>query len=406
MSLNSEINEALLQLRDEGKLLHWRDFKYPSRDTSWPSVLEELSIQYAASGDEVPDEALGHYFTDVQIEFIHMFRKVDKGDEKDLENIFKYAESLSEIDLELEDFHNDEIRVSMSMHEVLGQLYNWDEDPFRDPQYLLLTAIAAHPDLELELARKICDLYVQDAYDEDSNDGWIAIGIISNPSFTSLHPKIIEFCALSHHGSYGPDFLFDLERPILFLDYIQNSDLDNADIFTELYSYDMGRVVENFNNFSSRYQRERMEDSKEADNPEFIPLYNAAADGSASGIALLDDGSDRLVYFGQIEESYKSSFKVDNYLDLIHKIVKPVLDKSNIDISRYSVEEINDLFHGTSQIVWDYLCGELDVNTLEGLTSFGDQNLIKTILANESLPKELRVLAALQSSHESKRDES
>lgn len=398
MSLNSEINEALLQLCDEGKLLHWRDFKYPSRDTSWPSVLEELSIRRASQ--EIPDEELGHYFTDVQIEFIHQFRKVTKGDGKDLENIFKYAESLSEIDLGLEDFHNDEISVSMSGDNVLGQLSNPDGDPFRNPQYLLLTAIAAHPSLELELARKICDSYVQDAYYEDSNDGWIAIGIISNPNFTSLHPKIIEFCALSHHGSYGPDFLFDLEKPILFLEYIQNSDLDNAYIFTELYSYDMGRVVENFNNFSSRYQRERMEDSKEADNPEFIPLYNTAADGSASGIALLDDGTDRLVYFGQIEDAYKSSLTVDNYPDLIHKIAKPVLDKSNIDISRYSAEEINDLFHGTSQIVWDYLCGELDINTLEGLTSFGDQNLVKTILANESLPKELRVLAALQSSHE------
>ena len=28
MSLNSEINEALLQLRDEGKLLHWRDYGF------------------------------------------------------------------------------------------------------------------------------------------------------------------------------------------------------------------------------------------------------------------------------------------------------------------------------------------------------------------------------------------
>jgi hypothetical protein len=41
MSLNSEINEALLLLRDEGKLLHWRDFKYPNRQGT-PSVLCEL----------------------------------------------------------------------------------------------------------------------------------------------------------------------------------------------------------------------------------------------------------------------------------------------------------------------------------------------------------------------------
>ena len=38
MSLNSEINEALVQLRDEGKLLDWRDFKYPNRQGT-PGVL-------------------------------------------------------------------------------------------------------------------------------------------------------------------------------------------------------------------------------------------------------------------------------------------------------------------------------------------------------------------------------
>ena len=396
MSLNSEINEALLQLRDERKLLHWRDFKYPNRQGT-PSVLCELSIKDISSGEEVPDEALGEYFTDAQIEFIHNFRKVAKGDKEDLENIFKYAENLSEIDLDLSEFQNDEIDVSMSIDEVLGQLYDWDEDPFRDPEYLLLTAIAAHPDLDLQLARKICDSYVQEALDEDSNDGWIAIGIITNPNFTSLHPQILEFCAESYDGE--PNWLFDLRDAILHAHHIQNSDLDNARIFREIYSYDMGRVVENFDDLS-RYEKSLVEDSKEADNPEFIPLYNAAADGSASGIALLDDGTDRLVYFGQIEDACKSSLKVDNYPHLIHKIVKPVLDKSNIDISRYSAEEVNDLFHGTSQTVWDYLCGELDINILEGLTSFGDQNLIKTILANESLPKELRVLAAQQSSHE------
>ena len=397
MSLNSEINEALLQLRDEGKLLHWRDFKHPNRHQGGPDVLDELSIQDVASGEEVSDEALGDYFTDVQIEFIHMFRKVAKGDGKDLENIFTYAESLSEIDLELEDFQNDEISVSMCGDDVLGQLSNPDGDPFRNPRYLLLTAIAAHPSLELELARKICDLYVQDAYSWDSNDGWIAIGIVTNPNFTSLHPQILEFCAESYDGE--PNWLFDLRDAILHAHHIQNSDLDNARIFREIYSYDMGRVVENFDDLS-RYEKSLVEDSKEADNPEFIPLYNAAADGSASGIALLDDGTDRLIYFGQIEDAYKSSLKVDNYPDLIHKIVKPVLDKSNIDISRYSAEEINDLFHGTSQIVWDYLCGELKTSVLENLISFGDQSLVKAILANESLPKNLRELAALQLSHE------
>ena len=395
MSLNSEINEALSQLRDEGKLLHWRDFKYPSRDTSWPRVLEELSIRRASQ--EIPDEELGHYFTDVQIEFIHLFRKVTKADGKDLENIFKYAESLSEIDLELEDFHNDEISVSMSGDDVLGQLSNPDEDPFRDPQYLLLTAIAAHPDLDLQLARKICDSYVQEALNEDSNDGWIAIGIIVNPNFISLHPQILEFCAESYDGE--PNWLFDLRDAILHAHHIQNSDLDNARIFREIYSYDMGRVIENFDDLS-RYEKSLVEDSKEADNPEFIPLYNAAADGSASGIALLDDGTVRLVYFGQIEDAYKSSLKVCDYPDLVHKIVKPVLDNAKLQINRYSAQEINDFFYGTSQIVWDFLCGELDINTLESLASFGDQSLVKAILANESLPKNLRELAALQFSHE------
>ena len=393
MSLNSEINEALLLLRDEGKLLHWRDFKYPNRHQGGPDVLDELSIQDVASGEEVSDEALGDYFTDVQIEFIHMFRKVAKGDGKDLENIFTYAESLSEIDLELEDFQNDEISVSMCGDDVLGQLSNPDGDPFRNPRYLLLTAIAAHPSLELELARKICDLYVQDAYSWDSNDGWIAIGIIANSNFTSLHPQILKFCAESYDGE--PNWLFDLRNAILHTLHIQNSDLDNARIFREIYSYDMGRVVENFNDLS-RYEEEMMEDSRTADHPEFIPLYNTAADFSASGIALLDDGSERLVYFGKIENSYKSSLMVSDYPDLIQKVVKPILDKSNIDINSYSAEEINDLFFGTSQIVWDFLCGALDISILESLTSFGDQNLIKAILANESLPEDFRVQTALK----------
>ena len=80
MSLNSEINEALLLLRDEGKLLHWRDFKYPNRHQGGPDVLNELSIQYADSGEEVPDEALGDYFTFLDFHqrciWIENFKKV------------------------------------------------------------------------------------------------------------------------------------------------------------------------------------------------------------------------------------------------------------------------------------------------------------------------------------------
>lgn len=180
---------------------------------------------------------------------------------------------------------------------------------------------------------------------------------------------------------------------------IQNRDLDNSNTFKEIYSYDMGRVVEGFADLF-HYEWDMMKDFKEADNPEFIPLYNAAAvqvgmADTRSGIALLDDDSNRLVYFGEIEDSYKSSFRVCNYSDLIVKIVKPILDKSNIQINKYPAEEINALFGGTSQDIWDFLCTELDHGMLVSLTQFGYQDLIKAIIANESLPKELKALAAL-----------
>jgi hypothetical protein len=73
-----------------------------------------------------------------------------------------------------------------------------------------------------------------------------------------------------------------------------------------------------------------------------------------------------------------------------------VLEKSSIDLNRYTPEDINELFGGTSQDVWDHLCTVLDVKILESLTLFGDQDLFAAILANETLPKELRVLAVLE----------
>jgi hypothetical protein len=73
-----------------------------------------------------------------------------------------------------------------------------------------------------------------------------------------------------------------------------------------------------------------------------------------------------------------------------------VLEKSSIDLNQYAPEEINELFGGTSQDVWDYLCTVLDVKILENLTLFGDEDLFAAILANETLPKELRVLAVLE----------
>ena len=73
-----------------------------------------------------------------------------------------------------------------------------------------------------------------------------------------------------------------------------------------------------------------------------------------------------------------------------------MLEKSSIDLNQYTPEEINELFGGTSQDVWDYLCTSLDVRILESLTLFRDQELFAAILANATLPKELRVLAVLE----------
>jgi hypothetical protein len=396
MSLNQDIEKALHLLLDEGKLLHWRDFKYPNRQSGQQNVSFHLLIEDSESGEDVSDEELDNFFTDAQIEFIFNFRKAANATKKDIEDIYEYAESLSEIDLDLNDLQNENLIVEFSIvSESLGWLAD-EEIPFSNPRYPLMSAIASNPSLDLNLAKKICDSYVKDSM-EDSDDGWVAIGLIANPNFASLHPKVIETFA---HTLVN--YWTELKQIILISDHIQNRDLDKAFTFREIYSYDMGRVIEGFDELF-HYEWDMMKDSDEADNPEFIPLYHASAN-AGSGIALLDDSSDRLVYFGEIEESYKSSFKAHaywslaaDYPDLVNKIVKPVLDKSNIHISRYSAEEINDLFGGSAQDVWDFLCTELDQSMLVSLIQFGDQELVKAIIANESLPKELKVLATLHS---------
>jgi hypothetical protein len=163
----------------------------------------------------------------------------------------------------------------------------------------------------------------------------------------------------------------------------------------------MGRIFGGGYIELNHYEWDWMRDSNEVDNPEFIPIYYAAnVEGygylAKSGIALLDDDSERLVYYGEIQDSYKSSLRVTDYPDFVFKILRPVLEKSSIDLNRYTPEDINELFGGTSQDVWDHLCTVLDVKILESLTLFGDQDLFAAILANETLPKELRVLAVLE----------
>lgn len=394
MSLSSDLNHALHFLLNTGELLHWRDYKYPNRHSVQQSASFSLLIQDSSSDENIEDDRLVNYFTDAQIEFIKIFRRAVNAKEKQLEDIFAYAVSLSERDLNLSEFQNDEIVVEFAIGTGydLETLSNTDE-PFGDPQYLLLSALAANPSLDLELAKKICDSYVQDAM-EDSKDGWVAIGLIANPNFKSLHQHIIGTFAHALVNYWGA-----LEQIVLNAKHIQNSDLDSALVFREIYSYDMGRVVESFDDLF-HYEWDMMRDSKEADNPEFVPLYNVAAiqNGLAdvkSGIALLDDGSNRLVYFGRIEESYKSAFAVSNYPSVKDKIVRPILDKSKISLKKYSAEKINDVFGGASQEIWDFLCTELDTNILEGLILFRNQELIEAILASDFLPKELKVLAAL-----------
>jgi hypothetical protein len=394
VSLKSDIDAALLQLNKEGKLVHWRDYEYPKRRSLQDGIPMQLSIQDTDSGEEIADAELVNFFSEEQLEFISNLRNAVNRDEKNLEKIFAYAEGLGGNDLGLSDFESEQIAVEFSLdnEDYLGAISNY-EDPFASPSYLLLTALATNPSLQLPLAERI-SYYAQDA-GESSNEGWVALGLISNPSLVSIHSKVID-----KFTPYLTNYWGDLKSLLLHAEHIQNEDLDDASVFPETYSYDMGRILDVDLN---HYEWDMMRDSNEVDNPEFIPLYHAAnVEGSFGGfvksaIALLDDDSERLVYFGKIEDSYKSSFKVTDYPDFTTKILRPVLEKSSIDLNQYTSEEINELFGETSQDVWDYLCTVLDVRILESLTLFRNQDLFAAILASETLPKELKVLAALDS---------
>jgi hypothetical protein len=394
MSLKSDIDAALLQLNKEGKLVHWRDYEYPKRRSLKDGIPMQLSIQDTDSGEEIADAELVNFFSEEQLEFISNLRNAVNRDEKNLEKIFAYAEGLGENDLGLSGFENEQIAVEISLDNEteLGTISH-DENPFKKPKYLLLTALATNPALPLPLAERI-SYYAQD-WGEQSDDGEVAFGLISNPSLVSIHTEVIANFA----GSLA-NYWNRLSYLLVTAEHIKNKDLDDASVFPETYSYDMGRILDVDLN---HYEWDMMRDSNEVENPEFIPLYHAAnVEGSFGGfvksaIALLDDDSERLVYFGKIEDSYKSSFKVTDYPDFTTKILRPVLEKSSIDLNQYTPEEINELFGETSQHVWDYLCTVLDVRILESLTLFRDQDLFAAILASETLPKELKVLAALDS---------
>jgi hypothetical protein len=391
MSLKSDIDAALLQLNNEGKLVHWRDYKYPKRRSFNDGISMELSIQDIDSGEEIADAELVNFFSEEQLEFISNFRNAVNRNEKNLEKIFEYAEGLGEKDLGLSDFESEQITVEiLGVTEELGSISS-DDDPFASPMYLLLTALATNSSLPLPLAERI-SYYAQD-WGEQSAEGEVALGLISNPGLVSIHTEVI-----ANFASALTNYWNRLEHLLLTAEHIQNKDLDEALVFPEIHTYDMGRILDVELN---HYEWDWMRDSNEVDNPEFIPIYYAAnVEGygnlAKSGIALLDDDSGRLVYFGEIEDSYKSSIRVTDYPDFTTKILRPVLEKSSIDINHYAPEEINELFGGTSQDVWDYLCTVLDVKILESLTLFGDQDLFAAILANETLPKELRVLAVLE----------
>jgi hypothetical protein len=393
MSLKSDIDLALLQLKNEGVLLHWRDYKYPKRRSFNDGISMELLIQDIDSGEEIADSELVNFFSAEQLEFITNFRNAVNRDEKNLEKIFEYAEGLGENDLGLSDFESEQIVVEISLDNEteLGTISH-DENPFANPKYLILTALATNPSLPLPLAERV-SYYAQD-WGEQSDDGEVAFGLISNPGLVSIHSEVI-----ANFASALTNYWNRLEVLLLTAEHIQNKDLDDGLVFPEIHTYDMGRILDVDLN---HYEWDMMRDSNEVENPEFIPLYHAAyvegyGNFPKSGIALLDDDSERLVYFGEIEDSYKSSFKVTDYPDFTTKILRPVLEKSSIDLNQYTPEEINELFGETSQDVWDYLCTVLDVRILESLTLFRDQDLFAAILANETLPKELKVLAALDS---------
>ena len=391
MSLKSDIDMALLQLKNEGILLHWRDYKYPNRRSFQDGISMQLSIQDIDSGEEIADAELVNFFSAEQLEFISNFRNAVNRNEKNLEKIFEYAESLEEKDLGLSDFENEQITVEFfGVTDDLGTI-SYEDNPFAKPKYLLLTALAMNPSLQLPLAEKI-SYYAQD-WGEQSPEGEVALGLISNPGLVSIHSEVI-----ANFASALTNYWNRLEVLLRTAEHIQNKDLDDGLVFPEIHTYDMGRILDVELN---HYEWDWMRDSNEVDNPEFIPIYYAAnVEGygylAKSGIALLDDDSERLVYYGEIQDSYKSSLRVTDYPDFVFKILRPVLEKSSIDLSQYTPDEINDLFGGTSQDVWDYLCTVLDVKILESLTMFRDQDLFDAILANETLPKELRALAALE----------
>ena len=392
MSLTSDIDDALVRLKSEGELLHWRDYLYPKRRAFQDGMPFQLSIQHVDSGEEIPNDELVNFFSKEQLEFITNFRNAVNRNEKNLEKIFEYAEALEEKDLGLKDFESEQITVEFSIDndDDLGSISN-TYDPFANPKYLLLTALATNPSLQLPLAERI-SYYAQDA-GESSNDGWIALGLVSNPNLASIHSQVI-----NKFAPYLTNYWGNLSSLLLHAEHIENEKLDDASAFQEIYSYDRGRIL---TVDLDHYEWEMMRESDELDNPELTALYYAVnaggwSSGAKSGIALLDDDSGSLVYFGEIRDSYKSSFKIVEYPDFTSKVLQPVLEKSSIDLNRYTPEEIHDLFGGTSQDVWDYLCDVLDVKILESLTKFRDQDLFVAILANETLPQELKVLAALE----------
>jgi hypothetical protein len=392
MSLTSDIGDALLRLKTDGTLLHWRDYKYPNRRSLNDGISMQLSIQDIDSGEDLADEELVNFFSEEQLEFISNFRNAVNRNEKNLEKIFEYAESLEDKDLGLRNFESEQITVEISLDDEveLGAISR-PEYPFYNPKYLLLTALATNLSLPLPLAKRI-SYYGQNS-GEDSPEGEVALGLISNPGLVSIHSEVI-----ANFAGALTNYWNRLEVLLLTAEHIQNKDLDDGLVFPEIHTYDMGRILDVELN---HYEWDWMRDSNEVDNPEFIPIYYAAnVEGygnlAKSGIALLDDDSERLVYFGEIEESYKSSFKVTDYPEFTNKILQPVLEKSSIDLNRYTPDEINDLFGGTSQEVWDYLCTKLELKILEELVAFGDHDLFKAILSNENLPKEIKVLAALE----------
>lgn len=392
MSLTSDINDALIRLKTDGTLLHWRDYKCPNRRSLNDGISMQLSIQDNDSGEEVADEELVNFFSEEQLEFISYFRNAVNRNEKNLEKIFEYAESLEKKDLGLSDFENEQITVEIWLDDEteLGAI-SQPANPFSEPKYLLLTALATNPSLQLSLAKRIS--YYAQNWGEQSAEGEVAFGLISNPGLVSIHTEVI-----ANFASALTNYWNRLEVLLLTAEHIQNKDLDEALVFPEIHTYDMGRILDVELN---HYEWDWMRDSNKVDNPEFVPIYHAAnVEGygnlAKSGIALLDNNSEKLVYYGEIEQSYKSSFKVTEYPEFTDKILRPVLEKSSIDLSQYTPEEINDLFGGTSQDVWDYLCTVLDVKILESLTMFRDQDLFGAILANKTLPKELKVLAALE----------